>query len=360
MSEPSKDSAADQVKVQLDEANRCFALKKRDSYDEDAPELAPVLHLYGRALLEHFIKVGGALGTGGAVDAPSLSEPLPPTEKCEVGADDDVTSKATGKRKATDAADQAQEEEEEEEDDLAVAFTVLDLSRVIFERILGTSASQPASSKDAAARTKHDVHLVTLTGDTLDERDLVIELGEVYNDLGDVGLESEDYASSLRVLAPLLLPYSRRLSDAHLRLGLALEFHPNNERRSEAISHIEQALHVLQRRLVELEKDEVPALEGKLVSERDNLAAMDSDQRKREIRDVKEVLKDVELKLDEMKSNPAALKEDGRLSNPELEATIREAFLNAAQSALGESTTKVQPNQPVNDLSTRVKKKKKI
>ena len=54
---------------------------------------------------------------------------------------------------------------------------------------------------------------------------------------------------------------------------------------------------MLQRRLVELEKDEVPALEGKLVSERDNLAAMDSDQRQREIRDVKEVLKDVELKV---------------------------------------------------------------
>ncbi|KAI3627117.1 hypothetical protein CBS14141_001118 [Malassezia furfur] len=356
MSKPSKDSAADQVKVQLDEANR------RDAYDEDAPELAPILHLYGRALLEHFIKVGGALGTGGAVEAPSVNDPLPPAEKDDSGANDDAPSKATGKRKATDDADQAQEEEEEEEDDLAVAFTVLDLSRVIFERILGTSASQPASSKDAASRTKHDVQLVTLTGDKLDERDLVIELGEVYNDLGDVEnfeQASEDYASSLRVLAPLLVPFSRRLSDAHLRLGLALEFHPNNERRGEAISHIEQALHVLQRRLVELEKEEVPALEGKLVSERDNLAAMDSDQRQREIRDVKEVLKDVELKLDEMKSNPAALKEDGKLSNPELEATIREAFLNAAQTALGESTTKVQPNQPVNDLSTRVKKKKK-
>ncbi|WFD46577.1 hypothetical protein GLX27_001214 [Malassezia furfur] len=319
MSKPSKDSAADQVKVQLDEANRCFALKKydgaadllasaleelRDAYDEDAPELAPILHLYGRALLEHFIKVGGALGTGGAVEAPSVNDPLPPAEKDDSGANDDAPSKATGKRKATDDADQAQEEEEEEEDDLAVAFTVLDLSRVIFERILGTSASQPASSKDAASRTKHDVQLVTLTGDKLDERDLVIELGEVYNDLGDVGLESEnfeqaseDYASSLRVLAPLLVPFSRRLSDAHLRLGLALEFHPNNERRGEAISHIEQALHVLQRRLVELEKEEVPALEGKLVSERDNLAAMDSDQRQREIRDVKEVLKDVELKV---------------------------------------------------------------
>lgn len=134
--------------------------------------------------------MGGALGTGGAVEAPSVNDPLPPAEKDDSGANDDAPSKATGKRKATDDADQAQEEEEEEEDDLAVAFTVLDLSRVIFERILGTSASQPASSKDAASRTKHDVQLVTLTGDKLDERDLVIELGEVYNDLGDVGLES--------------------------------------------------------------------------------------------------------------------------------------------------------------------------
>lgn len=65
------------------------------------------------------------------------------------------------------------------------------------------------------------------------------------------------------------------------------------------------------------------------------------------------------IQLDEMKTNPAALKSDGKLSNPELEATIREAFLNAAQTALGDSTTHAKSNQPVNDLSTRVKRKKK-
>lgn len=40
MTEPSKDSAADQVKVQVDEANRCFALKK---YDGAADLLASAL-----------------------------------------------------------------------------------------------------------------------------------------------------------------------------------------------------------------------------------------------------------------------------------------------------------------------------
>lgn len=109
---------------------------------------------------------------------------------------------------------------------------------------------------------------------------------------------SEDYGSSLRVLAPLLAPYSRRLSDAHLRLGLALEFHPNEKRRPEAFGHIEQAAHVLQRRLVELEKDTPSATaEGRVFAEKDNLAALDDDQRRRETRDVKEVLKDLEVKV---------------------------------------------------------------
>ena len=60
--------------------------------------------------------MGGALGTGGAVEAPSVNEPLPPAETDDAGANDDAPSKATGKRKATDDADQAQEEEEEEEE----------------------------------------------------------------------------------------------------------------------------------------------------------------------------------------------------------------------------------------------------
>lgn len=94
----------------------------------------------------------------------------------------------------------------------------------------------------------------------------------------------------------MLAPYSRRLSDAHLRLGLALEFHPQEVRRNEAPSHIEQAKNVLQRRLTELEKDERKESD-RVFSEKDNLAALDEDQRQREVRDVNEVLKDVEVKV---------------------------------------------------------------
>lgn len=108
---------------------------------------------------------------------------------------------------------------------------------------------------------------------------------------------SEDYESSLRVLAPYLSTYSRRLSDAHLRLGLALEFHPDDARRSKALDHVEQATNVLHRRLSELEKENDFPQGGPLFSEKDNLSAFDEDQRKREIRDIQEVLKDVQLKV---------------------------------------------------------------
>lgn len=180
-------------------------LPRRDTYGEDAPELAPVLHQYGRALLEHVIEVAGALGGGGTAD-PGVQddEPsLPHDSRFSFGGDaedvEDGEPKASGKRKA--AAEQDEEEEqEEEEDDLGVAFTVLDLSRVIFERILGTSESQPASSKSAGSKSKQTAELKTITGETMDELALLAELGEVYNDLGDVGLETGTSPRSPRKL----------------------------------------------------------------------------------------------------------------------------------------------------------------
>ncbi|WFC97746.1 hypothetical protein MYAM1_000465 [Malassezia yamatoensis] len=392
-SKSSAISIADNVKQQLDEAARSFALKKyeqtadllasaleelREQYGEDAPELAPILHQYGRALLEHVIEAGGALGNGGTVDTQHSAEKAVDLSFNEIASGKEAEqaaeeSKSSGKRKALDVSEtneEGQEEEEDDDDDLAVAFAVLDLARVILERILDTSASQPATSQDTSHRTNQKAELKTLTGEIFDEKALIAELGEVYNDLGDVGLESEnfeqaseDYASSLRLLSPLLKPYSRRLSDAHLRLGLALEFHPDTSRREAAVAQVEQASNVLRRRLVQLGEPKNLPSDEYMFSEKDNIGAFDADQLQREIRDVKDVLKDVEAKLDEMRNSPETLKADGTLANTELEATIREAFLNAAKSATEENTsfhtTDKNVDQPVNNLNTRVKKKQK-
>ena len=53
-----------------------------------------------------------------------------------------------------------------------------------------------------------------------------------------------------------------------------------------------------------------------------------------------------------------SLKDDGKPSNPVLEQAIKEAFLGAASAAFS-STPATSSSQPVNDLSARVKRKKK-
>lgn len=157
-----------------------------------------MLHQYGRSLLEHVIEVSGALGDGGTVEAPSYEDTsatenngLDPAQDLE---QTEHSSKSSGKRKAKDSQSQVKGEDEEDGDnDLAVAFTVLDLSRVIYERILGLSESQPASSKDAKNKMVEKAELKLPNGEVFDEIALTAELGEVYNDLGDVGLESGRY-----------------------------------------------------------------------------------------------------------------------------------------------------------------------
>lgn len=55
------------------------------------------------------------------------------------------------------------------------------------------------------------------------------------------------------MLGPLLQPHSRRLADAYLRLGLALEFHPEASRRSEAEKYVQGAKNTLVKRVEALE-----------------------------------------------------------------------------------------------------------
>ena len=68
------------------------------------------------------------------------------------------------------------------------------------------------------------------------------------------------------------------------------------------------------------------------------------------------------VQLDELATNPTTvLKDDGKSVNPQLEQAIKEAFLGAAMSATAVPDTTsapAKPNQPVNDLSARVKRKK--
>ena len=320
----------------IDQLGRALEML-REAHAEDADLLAPVLHLYGRALLESAILNSGALGGGGSKDAPmpskaSSSAPGPADPRFSFSGD----AESDGEHEPSDApAEQPAEggdgdgDEDEDEDDLGVAFSVLDLARVIYQRILDTDA-------EGGAR------LTTLDGSEWDRTRLSAELAEVLNDLGDVGLESEnfqqasaDYRAALDLLAPLLHPYSRRLADAHLRLGLALEFHPTVAEREGALQHVKAAAQTLQARLDALNQRK----EGKLAppskhaptsptasasasasasakgkgkaadapkAERDDVLEMSEDKLDLEIKDVAEMKNELDVKVGTPPPNPAA------------------------------------------------------
>lgn len=164
--------------------------RSRETHDETEPLFAPLFHRYGHALLEHAIATSGALGGGGGgADAPAPARKKP--AKAEASGSG---SNGAGAAKADPRfsfggdgpdSDEEQEEEEgaggegnaeeEEEDDLAVAFSVLELARVGYERILAAGEA---------------AQLVTLEEETWGELSIKAQLAEVHNDLGDVGLES--------------------------------------------------------------------------------------------------------------------------------------------------------------------------
>lgn len=158
------------------------------------------MHIYGRSLLEHTIAVSGALGGGGTVKNTEDSAPATVTDMIDSASDDgeipeadnEVNEQSAYKKKRKVSDEEKAEmngEEEDDDDDMGVAFTVLDLSRVIFERILNGSQTPESHARSKGKNMfKPELHLVT--GEKWGRREIEAELAEVRNDLGDIGLET--------------------------------------------------------------------------------------------------------------------------------------------------------------------------
>lgn len=172
-----------------------------------------MLHQYGRSLLENAVAMSGALG-GGMPEATNITgqEPIAPSKsdaRFAFGGDgpDEINdarefSQATQdknsvKRKADEEGDRendvlpegAEDEDRPEgsEDDMGLAFEILDLARLIYERILNGSTTQETTTKGKEAAK---IELSLITGEMWNETTLRAELADVRNDLGDIGLET--------------------------------------------------------------------------------------------------------------------------------------------------------------------------
>ena len=157
-------------------------------------------------MLEHVISVSGALGGGGTIGSTEDAEPTTAPEMIsgarpedEMRGDDNGLREQNASARNRKVADEGnfdsnKEEEEDDDDDLGIAFTVLDLSRVIFERILDGSHTQESHQESKGkGKFKPELHLVT--GETWSKREIESELAEVRNDLGDIGLETGAFTS---------------------------------------------------------------------------------------------------------------------------------------------------------------------
>ncbi|EPE05466.1 histone h1-binding protein [Ophiostoma piceae UAMH 11346] len=320
---------------------------------EMAPENAEILFLYGRALF----KVGqsksdvlggkapetdGAKGKkkadskpekksdggiiAGAISAAGSkdSEPSGPTdakkplfqfsgdEEWDASDDDDEDAGENGEG----------EDDEEEDDDLAVAFEVLDLSRVLFEKKLeetkangeDAATEKEPKGKEPAADTK------TITGPL---RHILERLADTHDLLAEISLENERYPNaivdsraSLSYKKQFLPEESELIAEAHFKLSLALEFASVTTSGDEGAEddaqkqpqQVDQELR--DEAVVELEAA-ITSTKLKLQNKEVELATLhspeDNDSSRRQIAEVKEIITDMEQRLVDLRKPPIDL-----------------------------------------------------
>ena len=133
--------------------------------------------------------------------------------------------------------------EAEEEDDMANAWEVLDLARVLFHKTLNpawtlntpldastTPSTIPPSSLLLSSSSTQALDQSSTTTTTTTTT-LKTQLADVYDLLGEISLESEafnqavdDLRSSLQFKLSLFPSHNKLVSEAHFKLSLALEF----------------------------------------------------------------------------------------------------------------------------------------
>lgn len=148
----------------------------------------------------------------------------------------------------------------------------------------------------------------------------------------------QDYTAALKIKKELLPPSSRALASAHYQLSSALELTPNG--RPEALEHVQAALDGFKARADELKR----AIAGDKVDS-DDVAKMSDKDREAELKDVGELIGDLEVKIDELKVAPPR------------EDLVSES-INHLLGGIGGEAPKEDAG-PVNDLTSMVRKKKR-
>lgn len=250
--------------------------------------------------------------------------------------------------------------EDEEEDDLAAAFEVLDLARVLFAKRL----EQPAEESDKGK----------IAGDSPMTTHIKERLADTHDLLAEISLENEKFAGAVTDFRAALVhkqglypEESEIIAEAHFKLSLALEFasitHTKEEgedpvvaasggdqidqgMRDEAVKELEFAISStklkLQNKEVELASSHDPDT---------------NDMLRTQIAEVKEIVVDMEGRLAELKAPPVDV-------NSVLQGVLPDSTGGILSAMLGESASEAavrveKAKKGATDLSGMVRKKDK-
>ncbi|KAK3308009.1 uncharacterized protein B0T15DRAFT_93701 [Chaetomium strumarium] len=206
------------------------------------------------------------------------------------------------------------DEEEEEEDDLAVAFEVLDLARVLFNKRLEATQAEDEAQQGKGKEAAED-------GDSAVAKHIKERLADTHDLLAEISLENERYhnaitdsRASLKYKEQLYPFESEVIAEAHFKLSLALEFasvtksSEDDDKEAGGGSgddKIDQALR--DEAAAELEAA-INSTKQKLQNKEVELATLhdpeDNEASRRQIADVKEVLADMEQRLVDLRKPP--------------------------------------------------------
>ncbi|CAO3620639.1 unnamed protein product [Mucor fragilis] len=286
-----------------------------------APANGDAYFLYGQALLQFAIQQNTVLGQSAQASTAKVEE------QQEIAKEEEVESKnplfqLSGVPEFKQSEEEEDEDDEEDDDDegeagntadedFETAWDILDVARLIFEK------GEDNKSKLNLA----DVHLC----------------------LGDVSLETEkfnealsDYEKAIEIKQSVLEDDDRELAEAHYKYALALEF--STEKADQALPELQKAVNVLKKRISNLEAG------GDGSKGKGKGKATDVDEKAlEEVKEINELIPDMELKIEELTTRQATEKE-------------AEAMLKA-MLGLTKTSTELTASTPVNDLSTLVKRK---
>jgi len=219
--------------------------------------------------------------------------------KADSSGDQPSGSGTTAETKSGEEGESTEEKPDEEPTDLQLAWEVLELAKLIFEKRAETGRKQ---------------------------------LAETLVALGEVSLESENFENAivdikqgLEIQKSLFKSDSRNLAETYYKLAIALS---TNNQIEEAIENFNTSLSILNNRIAKLKENE--------------------DQEKDEIKDIEGLIPEIEEKIADMKS----YKEE---TVNKLATALASAQTSEPKFDAGSSTSK-----QVSDISHLVKRKRKL